>query len=73
MFPGLHVLEPAIFGHMASGEPASITRTTYPALLAQGLSIAGYVTAARWINIDTPASLAAADRELRGSPLGRPT
>jgi NDP-sugar pyrophosphorylase family protein len=73
MFPGMHVLEPAIFPYIASGEAVSITRATYPTLLARGLSIAGYVTTARWINIDTPASLAAADVELRGHPLGRPT
>lgn len=69
MFPGLHVLEPAVFAHMAPGAAFSITRTTYPALLARGLPIAGWVTPARWINIDTPAALAAADRELRERPL----
>jgi NDP-sugar pyrophosphorylase family protein len=71
MFPGLHVLEPTIFAHMAHDAAFSITRDTYPALIAQGVAVAGYVTPARWINIDTTASLAAADRELRGRPPGR--
>lgn len=70
MFPGLHVMDPAIFRHMTAGAAFSIVRATYASLLAQGLPIHGHVTAARWINIDTPAALDAADRELRGRPLG---
>jgi mannose-1-phosphate guanylyltransferase len=72
MFPGLHVMEPSIFGHMMPGA-FSIVRTTYAGLLAQGLPIHGHVTDARWINIDTPAALDAADRELRRRPLGSMT
>jgi NDP-sugar pyrophosphorylase family protein len=65
MFPGLHVLEPAIFAHMDAGGAFSITRTTYPALIEKGLAVFGYETAARWINIDTPGAVEAADRDLR--------
>jgi NDP-sugar pyrophosphorylase family protein len=68
MFPGLHVLEPSIFAYMEPGRAFSITRTTYPAVLAAGLPIFGFETAARWINIDTPDAVAAADRELRTRP-----
>ena len=68
MFPGLHVLEPAIFAHMAAGSAFSITRTTYPTVIERGLALYGYESPARWINIDTPEALAAADRELRGHP-----
>jgi len=69
MFPGLHVLDPAIFAHMDAGAAFSITRVTYPLLLAADLPVYGYVTSARWINIDTPDALAAADRELRMRPV----
>jgi mannose-1-phosphate guanylyltransferase len=69
MFPGLHVLEPAIFAHMAADAAYSITRHTYPALIAQGLAVYGYETSARWINIDTPDAVASADRELRRRPI----
>ena len=69
MFPGLHVLEPTVFSHMEPDGVFSITRTTYPALVAKGLTVLGFVTAARWINIDTPDALAAADRDLRQTPL----
>jgi NDP-sugar pyrophosphorylase family protein len=69
MFPGLHVLEPAIFAHMPAGGAFGIVRATYPALIEQGLPVRGWVTDARWINIDDLASLRAADRELRRNPL----
>ena len=69
MFPGLHALDPAIFAHMEPGGVFSITRTTYPAVIAKGLPIFGYEATGRWINIDTPAALAAADRELRRVPI----
>jgi len=69
MFPGLHVLDPAVFAHMAPGGVFSITRITYPAMIARGLPIFGYETTGRWINIDTPDALAAADREVRRAPI----
>jgi NDP-sugar pyrophosphorylase family protein len=46
----------------------SVTRITYPRMLAAGVPVFGWVTAARWVNIDTPASLASADAELRARP-----
>ena len=67
MFPGLHVLEPAVFAHMSPGV-FSITRTTYPQLIEAGLPVYGFETGARWVNIDTPEAVAAADRELREHP-----
>ena len=68
MFPGLHVFEPAIFDWMAAGTPFSVTRVTYPRLLAADVPVYGCITGARWINIDTPARLVAADAELRREP-----
>jgi NDP-sugar pyrophosphorylase family protein len=72
MFPGLHVIEPEVFRHMDAGARFSITRTTYPDLLAKHVPIYGWETSARWINIDTPESVASADRELRTRPLQAP-
>jgi mannose-1-phosphate guanylyltransferase len=72
MFPGLHVLEPSIFQHMPVGGAFGIARTTYPELIARGLPLFGYETSARWINIDTPASVQAADQEIRRSPIAQP-
>src|SRR5262249_19702655 len=68
MFPGLHVLEPSIFAHMPAGGAFSITRATYPGVIEKGLGLFGYETAARWINIDPPPALHAADLELRRHP-----
>jgi len=39
-----------------------------PRLLAAGAAVHGYVTTARWVNIDTPRALADADAELRRQP-----
>lgn len=68
MFPGLHVLEPEVFRWMDPGAAFSITRVTYPRLIEAGLPVFGWVTHARWITIDTPEALAAADRVLRDAP-----
>ena len=68
MFPGLQIFDPGVFSWMDSDGAFSVTRITYPRLLAAGVPVFGWVTAARWVNIDTPASLAAADAELRARP-----
>lgn len=68
MFPGLHVLEPEVFRWMDAGGVFSITRVTYPRMIEAGLPVFGRVTTARWITIDTPEALAAADRMLREAP-----
>jgi len=68
MFPGLHVFEPAIFDWMHAGAVFSLTRVTYPRLLAADVPVHGFVTSARWVNIDTPEALTAADAELRRQP-----
>jgi NDP-sugar pyrophosphorylase family protein len=68
MFPGLQVFEPRVFDYMGAGETFSVTRVTYPRMIAAGEPVFGYVCAARWITIDTPEALAAADRELRLAP-----
>ena len=69
MFPGLHVLEPTVFAHMGDATVFSITRDTYPRILAAGGAIYGFVTGARWINIDTPHALAEADGDLARTPM----
>ncbi len=68
MFPGLHILQPEIFRWMETGAVFGIARVTYPKLLEAGRVIHGFVTDARWINIDTPDALADADRRFREAP-----
>lgn len=68
MFPGLHVFEPRIFDWMDSGAAFGVIRETYPRLLQAGQPIYGFVSEARWLNIDTPESLAEAGDVLSRVP-----
>ena len=68
MFPGMQIFEPAIFDWMDAGVAFGVTRVTYPRLLKAGAPVQGFVTSARWVNIDTPGALAAAESELRRQP-----
>jgi len=70
MFPGVHVFDSAIFDWLEPSGAFSITRVTYPRLLAASEPVYGFVTEARWITIDTPEALARADAELRRRPFG---
>jgi len=68
MFPGLQIFDPRIFEWMDPGAAFSVTRVTYPRLLTAGVPVYGFVTPARWVNIDTPDALRAADSVLRDKP-----
>jgi mannose-1-phosphate guanylyltransferase len=68
MFPGLHVLEPSIFEWLDPAGAFGIMRVTYPRLIAADVPVYGFVTTARWINIDTPQALGVADDTLRNAP-----
>lgn len=64
MFAGVHVLSPRVFDHMPAGGVFSITRETYPAMLAAGAALAGVPFAGFWRVIDTPADRARAEADL---------
>ena len=64
MFPGLQIFEPVIFSWMEPDRVYSLTRVTYARLLAADVPVYGFVTPARWINIDTPDARTAAERTL---------
>ena len=68
MFPGLHIFEPSVFTWMDPGMAFSVTRVTYPRLLAAGAAVHGFVTEARWLTIDTPEALERANLTLRAAP-----
>lgn len=68
MFPGMHVFSPAVFDWLEDGGAFSITRVTYPRLLAADVPVYGFVTLGRWLSIDTPEAVAAADAVLRAAP-----
>lgn len=64
MFAGVHVLSPRVFRYMPAGGVFSITRDTYPAMLAAGASLHGRPFAGFWRVIDTPADRARAIDDL---------
>jgi NDP-sugar pyrophosphorylase family protein len=71
MFAGVHVLGPRVFHHMPAGGAFSITRETYPAMLAAGAPLYGFPFDGYWRVVDTAADLRRAEQELaaRSSPL----
>ena len=60
MFAGVHVLSPRVFRSMPERGAFSMTRETYPALLAAGEPLYGLPFAGFWRAIDTAADLARA-------------
>ncbi|MGD9762219.1 MAG: NDP-sugar synthase [Candidatus Binatia bacterium] len=69
MFTGVHVFEPEVFQYLGTGR-FSITRQTYPAMLAAGCPLFGYVFDGYWRVLDTHAGLAEGRYELEtGTPL----
>lgn len=64
MFAGVHVLSQRVFDFMPSGGAFSITRHTYPAMLAAGAALYGFPFAGFWRVIDTPIDRERADRDL---------
>jgi NDP-sugar pyrophosphorylase family protein len=60
MFAGLQVFDPRIFERMPPHGRFSITRDTYPRLLAEGEIVVGVPFAGPWLTVDTPENLDAA-------------
>lgn len=64
MFGGVHVMSPEVFRHMPPGGAFSITRDTYPAMLAAGAHLQGHPFDGFWRVIDTPSDRARAAADL---------
>lgn len=69
MFTGVHVVEPRIFQYMEGPEPFSITRTTYPRMLAGAERLCGFPFDGDWQDLGTPERLAATEMKLRDGSL----
>jgi NDP-sugar pyrophosphorylase family protein len=66
MFAGVHVMSPSVFRYMPAGAGAfSMTRATYPAMLAGGAPLYGFRFDGFWRVIDTPADRDRAAAEVR--------
>jgi len=66
MYTGVQVLEPAIFNYLHDRGPFSITKVTYPRVLAAGMRLFGYRHDGTWITVGTPSELAEAQLLLGG-------
>ena len=64
MFAGVHVVSPQVFHFMPAGGTFSLTRHTYPAMLAGGAALYGFPFDGFWRVIDTPADRERATNEL---------
>lgn len=64
MFAGVHVMSPTVFRFMPPGGVFSITRDTYPAMLAADAPLYGFPYEGFWRVIDTPADRDRAAAEL---------
>jgi len=51
---GTYLLDPAVLGDYTPGEPASIERDIFPAVIAAGHPVYGYVAEAYWLDLGTP-------------------
>ena len=69
MFTGVHVVEPRIFQYMRGPEPFSITRNTYPRMLARGERLCGFPFDGDWQDMGTPERLATTEMKLRDGSL----
>ena len=66
MFAGVQVLGPRVFDHMPAQGPFSITRTTYPEMLAAGQPLFGFPFDGPWTTVGTADELEQARRRLDG-------
>lgn len=69
-FTGIHVLEPEIFALIPPGKPWEINRQVYPALIARGRRVCGFVHRGYWREAGSPAGYLAANREVVGGRAG---
>jgi mannose-1-phosphate guanylyltransferase len=61
---GCYVFNPKIIEQIAADKVVSIERETFPALLASGIKVVGYVDNSYWLDIGTPAALVKASADL---------
>jgi mannose-1-phosphate guanylyltransferase len=61
---GCYVFNPKVIEQIAADKVVSIERETFPALLASGVKVVGYVDNSYWLDIGTPAALVKASSDL---------
>lgn len=64
MYTGVQVLEPRVFAYLSQPGPFSITKVSYPAMVAANEPLFGCVFEGTWITVGTPDELAEAEGKL---------
>lgn len=67
MYTGVQILEPGVFAYLDEAGPLSITRRTYPRMLAADEALFGWPFSGRWVTVGTPEELAKAPALLAGA------
>jgi mannose-1-phosphate guanylyltransferase len=61
---GCYIFRRSIIDDIPAGEVVSVERVTFPALLASGQPVLGYVDNAYWLDVGTPAAIVQASADL---------
>jgi mannose-1-phosphate guanylyltransferase len=61
---GCYVFAPSVLDRIPAGRPVSVERETFPALLAEGARVYGFVDTAYWLDLGTPAAFVQGSRDL---------
>ncbi|MDX6285648.1 MAG: mannose-phosphate guanylyltransferase [Frankiales bacterium] len=61
---GCYVFRRSVIDAIPAGRPVSVERETFPALLAAGERLQGYIEAAYWLDLGAPASYLQANRDV---------
>ena len=61
---GCYVFSPQVVDQIPLGKVVSVERETFPALVESGRPVFGYLEAAYWLDVGTPAALFKGSRDL---------
>jgi mannose-1-phosphate guanylyltransferase len=67
---GTYVLEPSALAGWSAAEPVSIERQIFPALVASGRPVYGYLTEAYWVDLGTPQKYLQAHADIQDGRVG---
>jgi mannose-1-phosphate guanylyltransferase/phosphomannomutase len=67
---GIYVMEPEVLDHVAAGEPVDWSHDVFPALLAAGAPLFGYVADCYWEDVGTHESYFKAQADLLSGQVG---
>ena len=70
VFTGVQVLSPEVLAHIPPGRQVSTTADIYPALIAQGAAVYGYLHTGYWMDVGVPARYLQAHWDMLHGALG---